>query len=164
MRAGTRATVAAAMLTAAALAGCGQRDGGEGTARDGAAGGEHAAPEHDGANSQANDAGGDSGDGTDASGAAPREDADTVPGDELELAGEAELSAEEREYLTDRVPRGSDPAAVLDVGRETCDRLGYLARHDPNGAAAAVRDGELPGAEDAVTHLCPEHRDLLDPA
>ncbi|MBB0243956.1 hypothetical protein FNQ90_07505 [Streptomyces alkaliphilus] len=72
------------------------------------------------------------------------------------------FSAEEREYLDGRVPRGADPAPILQAGLETCQRLGYLSRHDPEGAVEALREGEIPGAEEAVPTLCPEHRDLLD--
>ncbi len=87
-----------------------------------------------------------------------------VPPEELAelLPSGAEFTEEQREYLTERVPRGVDPAAILELGTEICDRLGYLDRHDPEAAAEALRGGELPGAEAAVEHLCPEHAGLLD--
>ncbi|MCE7081304.1 hypothetical protein [Streptomyces sp. ST2-7A] len=72
------------------------------------------------------------------------------------------FSTEEREYLDGRVPRGADPAPILQAGLEACQRLGYLSRHDPDGAVEALRDGEIANAEEAVPTLCPEHRDLLD--
>ncbi|WP_190232912.1 hypothetical protein [Streptomyces avicenniae] len=87
-------------------------------------------------------------------------EAPTVPEDEL-APPDGEFTEEQREYLTDRVPEGVDPGAILDLGTEACDRLGYLQRHDPESIGAAVRDGEIPGVEDAVTHLCPEYADLL---
>ncbi|WP_059008801.1 hypothetical protein [Streptomyces specialis] len=85
---------------------------------------------------------------------------DTVPTDEL-TPPEGEFTEEQREYLTDRVPAGADPAAILGLGQEACDRLGYLERHDPEGVADALNEGEIPDAEAAVEHLCPEYADLL---
>ncbi|TDC24184.1 hypothetical protein E1265_10475 [Streptomyces sp. 8K308] len=85
---------------------------------------------------------------------------ETVPEEELTPA-EGEFSEEQREYLADRVPRGVDPAAILEVGDEACYRIGYLERHDRAGALRALRDGEIPNAEAAVEHLCPEYAELL---
>ncbi|MDT0444216.1 hypothetical protein [Streptomyces johnsoniae] len=83
-----------------------------------------------------------------------------VPPEELTPSG-GEFTEEQQEYLTERVPRGVDPAAILELGTETCDRIGYLDRHDPEAAAEALRSGELPDAEAAIEHLCPEYADLL---
>ncbi len=85
---------------------------------------------------------------------------ETLPSDQLTPA-EGEFSEEQRAYLTDRVPVGADPAAILQLGLDACDRLGYLERHEPDAAPDAVRDGEIPEAEAAVEHLCPEYADLL---
>ncbi|MDB1087820.1 hypothetical protein PJ985_09615 [Streptomyces sp. ACA25] len=87
-----------------------------------------------------------------------------VPEDELLAPEEREFTAEERDYLKDRVPEGADPAAILDSGREACRRVGYLSRHDRAGAVEALRDGEIENAEDAIGSLCPEHRPLLTEA
>lgn len=72
-----------------------------------------------------------------------------------------EFTKKEEAYLTDEVPKGADPVAILEEGREACDRIGYLARHDRAAALKALRDGEIPEAEKAVDTLCPEHADLL---
>lgn len=85
---------------------------------------------------------------------------ETVPVEELTPPA-GEFTEEQREYLTDRVPEGADPVAVLESGRDACDRIGYLARHDRDAAVAALRDGAVPGAAEAVPHLCPDHTDLL---
>ncbi|WP_326599360.1 hypothetical protein [Streptomyces sp. NBC_01803] len=85
---------------------------------------------------------------------------ETVPTDELTPA-EGEFTEEQQEYLTDRVPAGADPAAILELGQEACDRLGYLERHDPEGVADALNEGEIPDAEAAIEHLCPEYAELL---
>ncbi|MDT0306224.1 hypothetical protein RM780_04510 [Streptomyces sp. DSM 44917] len=86
---------------------------------------------------------------------------ETVPEDELTPPGGGEFTEEQREYLADRVPEGTDPGAILELGNEACDRVGYLQRHDPDGVAEAVADGEVPGAAEAIPHLCPEFADLL---
>ncbi|WP_062211976.1 hypothetical protein [Streptomyces sp. NBRC 109706] len=84
----------------------------------------------------------------------------TLPADEI-APPEGEFTEEQSDYLAERVPVGVDPGAILDLGMEACDRLGYLSRHDPAAAAPAVEAGEIPGAEGAVEHLCPEHAELL---
>ncbi|MGW1188512.1 hypothetical protein [Streptomyces sp. NPDC002559] len=71
------------------------------------------------------------------------------------------FTKEQKKYLTDRVPRGMDPAAVLQTGQETCDRLGYLVKADRDVAVGAIVTGEIPDAEPAVENLCTRHRDLL---
>ncbi|MFI7273283.1 hypothetical protein [Streptomyces sp. NPDC049879] len=147
---------AALLLTACGGGGDDSTDGGEraaGSAGPSASASE-AAPEPapDGGTDENADGEGDG------DGATP--DTPTVPDDELAPPG-GEFTEEQQEYLTDRVPEGVDPGAILDLGTEACDRLGYLQRHDPASIGAAVRDGEIPGAEDAVAHLCPEYADLL---
>ncbi|MFB4194293.1 hypothetical protein [Streptomyces carpaticus] len=82
----------------------------------------------------------------------------------------AGLTADQRGFVaalsdTPEVPPGTDPAAVLELGTEACDRLGYLGRHaTEEETVAALRDGEIPQAAAAITHLCPEYGDLLDRA
>ncbi|MFI1965367.1 hypothetical protein ACH429_14855 [Streptomyces pathocidini] len=70
----------------------------------------------------------------------------------------------EKEYLVGRVPKGTDPVAVLETGQEACERIARTARHDRAAVIGALRAGEIPGAEDAVRHLCPEHEPLLEAA
>ncbi|MFJ8862486.1 hypothetical protein ACIRD8_29165 [Streptomyces sp. NPDC102451] len=74
------------------------------------------------------------------------------------------FTKKQKEYLTDRVPKGMDPAAVLQTGQETCDRLRYLVKADRDIAVASIVSGEVTDAEPAVTHLCPQHQDLVDEA
>ncbi|MDT9684758.1 hypothetical protein RND61_22255 [Streptomyces sp. TRM76323] len=74
------------------------------------------------------------------------------------------FTPKEKEYLSGRVPRSADPAAVLDIGKESCQRISRTARHDKDAAAAAVVAGEIRDAADAVAHLCPEQRPVLDAA
>ncbi|MGW0790111.1 hypothetical protein ACWD04_18110 [Streptomyces sp. NPDC002911] len=74
------------------------------------------------------------------------------------------FTKKQKEYLTDRVPTGMDPAAVLQTGQETCDRLRYLVRADRDIAVGAIVSGEVVEAKPAVAHLCPQHQGLVDEA
>ncbi|GAA3881307.1 hypothetical protein [Streptomyces sedi] len=93
---------------------------------------------------------------------------DGVPEETLteeELASsDDEFTEEQREFLVERVPTGVDPGAVLDQGTAACERLGYLSRHAPESIGEAVASGEIPEAEAAVGHLCPEYAELVSPA
>jgi hypothetical protein len=67
----------------------------------------------------------------------------------------------QKEYLAERVPKGMDPAAVLAAGQETCERITRTAKVDKKATVEAIRSGEIGGAKSAITHLCPQHMDLL---
>lgn len=84
----------------------------------------------------------------------------TVPRSELTPAT-GSFDRKQKEYLVGRVPKGTDPAAVLAVGQETCERITRTAKVDRQAAVDALRSGEIGGAKAAITHLCPQHRDLL---
>jgi hypothetical protein len=86
-----------------------------------------------------------------------------VPESELTPAT-GSFTKKEKEYLADRVPEGMDPAAVLQIGQETCQRISRTAEHDRDAAVDAIRTGEIANAESAITHLCPEQRPLLEAA
>ncbi|OII60730.1 MULTISPECIES: hypothetical protein [unclassified Streptomyces] len=88
---------------------------------------------------------------------------DTVTDGKLKPAT-GSFSKKEKEYLSGRVPESVEPAAVLDLGRESCQRIERTAKHDKDAAAAAVVAGDVRDAEDAVTHLCPEQQPVLDAA
>ncbi|RSS84239.1 hypothetical protein [Streptomyces sp. WAC06614] len=70
----------------------------------------------------------------------------------------------EKKYLSGRVPEQMDPAAVLQAGQESCERIRRTAKRDKDAATAAIVSGEIKGAKDAVTYLCPEQKPLLDVA
>ncbi|WP_393054273.1 hypothetical protein [Streptomyces sp. LN549] len=86
-----------------------------------------------------------------------------IPSDELTPAT-GSFTKKQKEYLVDRVPKGMDPAAVLQTGQETCDRLTYLVKGDRDTAVGAIVTGEIAGAEPAVAHLCVQHQDLVERA
>jgi hypothetical protein len=74
------------------------------------------------------------------------------------------FTTQQKEYLKDRVPKGMDPAAVLQTGQETCDKLRYLVKADRDTAVGAIVTGEVPDAKDAVAGLCTQHQELVDEA
>jgi hypothetical protein len=88
-----------------------------------------------------------------------------LPDSEIEAPkGSGKFTKKEKEYLSGRVPEQMEPAAVLDLGKEACQRIGRTARHDKDAVVGALVAGEIPDAEAAVTHLCPEHEPLLEAA
>ncbi|MFI8438555.1 hypothetical protein ACIGJO_33460 [Streptomyces sp. NPDC079020] len=95
--------------------------------------------------------------------AGPTSEPPKVPADRITPAT-GSFTKKQKEYLVDRVPVGMDPAAVLQTGQETCDRLGYLVKADRDTAVAAIVSGEIPGAKPAVSHLCTQHQELADEA
>lgn len=87
-----------------------------------------------------------------------------VPQADLTPPGGGTFSPNQKEYLADRVPRGTDPVAVLEGGKEICDRLTRTARLDRDAAVSAVVTGEIADPQAAVTHLCPGQQGILDAA
>lgn len=71
------------------------------------------------------------------------------------------FTEQEKKYLSGRVPEKTDPAAVLQTGREACQRVERTAKRDKDAATGAVITGEVRGAKDAITHLCPEQKPIL---
>jgi hypothetical protein len=86
-----------------------------------------------------------------------------LPDSELKPAT-GSFTKKEKGYLSGRVPESVEPAAVLEVGHESCQRIERTAKHDRNAAAAAVVSGEIRDAADAITHLCPKQQPVLDAA
>ncbi|MGC4946809.1 hypothetical protein ACLQ2N_11520 [Streptomyces sp. DT224] len=153
---------AAVVLATAALAACGS-SAGDG---DGAGGGRAAGAPQAVASSPGPVAGTDA-EPSGAASAGPRPSGSSeppkIPTDRLTPAT-GTFTEKQKEYLTDRVPVGMDPAAVLQTGQETCDRLDYLVKVDRDTAVGAVVTGEITGARPAVVHLCPRHEDLVERA
>ncbi|MBT2466524.1 hypothetical protein J7E97_01255 [Streptomyces sp. ISL-66] len=71
------------------------------------------------------------------------------------------FTATEKKYLTGRVPEKMDPAAVLQSGQESCQRVQRTAKHDNDAAVGSIVAGEIPGAKDAITFLCPDQKPVL---
>ena len=87
----------------------------------------------------------------------------TVPTSELTPAT-GTFTKKQKEYLAGRVPKGTDPAAVLQAGQETCSRIKSTAELDRKAVISALKSGEISGAKPAVEHLCPKFRPLLHDA
>ncbi|MEU0598828.1 hypothetical protein ABZ484_11315 [Streptomyces sp. NPDC006393] len=85
---------------------------------------------------------------------------DTVPDAELTPAT-GSFTKKEKKYLSGRVPKGMDPAAILQAGQDVCDRLAYTAKIDRDAAVGAVIAGDIKGADAAVNGLCPDLKPLL---
>ncbi|WP_267246296.1 hypothetical protein [Streptomyces sp. PR69] len=162
-----RRPAAASLLLAAALAvtGCSSSGKEEAKASASASASERSAAER--VEDQVEQDGGAGGDGTTAS-PSPSASASAAPGpvrpdSELKPAT-GSFSKEEKEYLKGRVPKSIEPAAVLDIGKEACQRIERTAKRDKDATVAAVIAGEIRNAEDAVNHLCPEQKPVLDAA
>ena len=84
----------------------------------------------------------------------------TVP-DALLTPVTGSFTGKQRTYLSGRVPEGTDPAAVLQLGQEVCERVRRTAAHDRDAAVDAVLTGDLRGARAAVPQLCPDQLPVL---
>ncbi|GGT72001.1 MULTISPECIES: hypothetical protein [Streptomyces] len=71
------------------------------------------------------------------------------------------FTKDQKAYLSGRVPKSMDPAAVLQNGQESCQRLERTAKRDRDAAVGALVAGDIPDAEAAVNHLCPAQKPLL---
>lgn len=93
-------------------------------------------------------------------------DAPKVPDSKLTPPGGGTFTARQKQYLSGRVPEGTDPDAVLEGGQEVCERLTRTAKVDPDAAASAIVSGDisLSGATAAVTALCPGQKPELTAA
>lgn len=145
---------AAVVVTAAALAACGSSSDG---------GGEKAAGSGPAAASGPVAGSGPAAGASSGPQASPSSEPPKIPSDELSPVT-GSFTKKQKEYLVDRVPKGMDPAAVLQTGQETCDRLTYLVKVDRDTAVGAIVTGEIAQAGPAVEHLCTQHEELLDRA
>ncbi|MFF7332462.1 hypothetical protein [Streptomyces sp. NPDC008150] len=88
---------------------------------------------------------------------------DTVPDDEITPAT-GSFTKKEKKYLSGRVPKGNDPAAILQAGQDTCDRLRSTAKIDRTATVGAIVTGDISGAAAAVDGLCPDLKSLVEDA
>lgn len=150
------ATATAVLVTAAAvlLGGCGS----------GSDSGGAGAPKNSGATVSAQPSGTAADGGTEAPGSAA--DAPKVPDAQLTPPGGGHFDTAQKSYLSGRVPKGTDPVAVLEGGQEICDRLARTAKADKDAAASAIVTGDISmaGAAPAVAGLCPAQQPVIDAA
>ncbi|WP_030168070.1 hypothetical protein [Streptomyces sp. NRRL S-813] len=159
--------VALALLAPLLLAGCGSSDkGGRHTGADGSATPRPAAPAAaapSGDGTSATPSSGAPSPGRTAPGGAAQGPRNTVPDAELTPAT-GSFTKKEKKYLSGRVPKGMDPAAILQAGQDVCDRLAYTAKVDRDAAVGAVIAGDIKGADAAVNGLCPDQKPLIEAA
>ncbi|WP_316741039.1 hypothetical protein [Streptomyces sp. MK7] len=159
---------ALALLAPLLLAGCGSSDkGGRHTGADGSATPRPAAPASPAASAPSGDdpsappsSATPSAGGRKAAGGTAQGPRTTVPDAELTPAT-GSFTKKEKKYLSGRVPKGMDPAAILQAGQDVCDRLAYTAKVDRDAAVGAVIAGDIKGADAAVNGLCPDQKPLL---
>ncbi|MFF0788602.1 hypothetical protein [Streptomyces spiralis] len=156
--------VACVLLAPLLLAGCGSSDkDGRHTGADGSATPRPAAPASpasSGDGASATPSSGAPSPGRTAAGGAAQGPRNTVPDAELTPAT-GSFTKKEKKYLSGRVPKGMDPAAILQAGQDVCDRLAYAAKVDRDAAVGAVIAGDIKGAEAAVNGLCPDQKPLI---
>jgi hypothetical protein len=89
-----------------------------------------------------------------------------VPDAQLTAPGGGTFTQKQKTYLSGRVPKGTDPVAVLEGGQEICDRLTRTAQVDKDAAASAIVTGDISmaGASAAVSSLCPAQQPVIDAA
>ncbi|WP_419994389.1 hypothetical protein [Streptomyces boninensis] len=83
-----------------------------------------------------------------------------VPESQLKPAT-GSFSKKEKAYLVNKVPKGVDPAAILQAGQDACARIGEVAEVDEKAARSAIGSGEIANAKDAIRTLCPTYKKLL---
>ncbi|MCP3757146.1 hypothetical protein [Streptomyces sp. TBY4] len=157
-----RRSAAAAVLLTAALMLTACSSGGEGKAGDGKADAAAASPKPPAASPEADPA-----DAADTPAEPPAADAKptgpVLPDAKL-VPKTGSFTAPQKQYLSGRVPEKTDPAAVLQSGEEACQRVERTAKRDKDAAVGSLVAGEIPGAKDAITFLCPEQKPVLDAA
>jgi hypothetical protein len=163
-----RSGIAAAVLVTAAavlLGGCGSSGGGAGHPAATAARTSPNSTAPGGSSASAEGSGGSGGsDPAEAPGSAAN--APKVPDAQLTPPGGGTFTKKQKAYLSGRVPKGTDPVAVLEGGQEVCERLTRTSAIDPDASASAVVTGDisLSGATAAVRALCPDQQYVLDAA
>ena len=79
-------------------------------------------------------------------------------------APEPTFEAQQKQYLQDKVPEGTDPNAVLQVGQERCDQLLSARAADEESVLSEFITSPSQDTSDAVAALCPELLPVLEAA
>lgn len=79
-------------------------------------------------------------------------------------APEPTFDAPQAQFLADKVPEGTDPNAVLQVGQERCDQLISAKAMDPESVISELIMNPASDTMDAIGSLCPEMQPELDAA
>lgn len=86
------------------------------------------------------------------------------PAEAPHAAPEPTFAPAEQQYLATRVPQGTDPNAVLQVGQERCTRLETVKAADQKAVISQLIEGREADVVDAITGLCPALQPELDAA
>lgn len=149
-------------ILAVLLVACGQDDPGQGAAQSDAAARSHGAQTRTPSPTGGTDPGATEPDATATGTPAPTPDevaeepAPTSTYDGRYDIVTGSLTEEQEEFLDQKDLAGNDPAAIVEAGEESCDRLRYAKSVDPDAAISAIIVGQVVDADDAITHLCPE--------
>jgi hypothetical protein len=98
---------------------------------------------------------------------APTEASTTPPDAQAQQpqpAPEPTFAPPEQQFLAPRVPEGTDPNAVLQVGQEQCDQLVAVKATDQKAVVSQLIETKDADVADAITNLCPELKPELDAA
>lgn len=79
-------------------------------------------------------------------------------------APEPTFEVQQEQYLQDKVPAGTDPNAVLQVGQERCDQLLSARAVDEESVLSELVMSPSQDTSDAVAALCPELLPVLEAA
>lgn len=71
-------------------------------------------------------------------------------------APEPTFDAPQEKFLAGKVPEGTDPNAVLQVGQERCDQLTSAKAVDADSVISELIMNPAPDTADAIAALCPE--------
>lgn len=74
------------------------------------------------------------------------------------------FTEEQEVYADGQVPKGIDPAVIVEAGEEACKKVAWIASVDEKAAVQALADDEINNAPRAIRHLCPEFKPLLKKA
>lgn len=79
-------------------------------------------------------------------------------------APEPTFDAPQEQFLAGKVPEGTDPNAVLQVGQERCDQLTSANAVDADSVISELIMNPAPDTADAIAALCPELLPALEAA
>lgn len=74
------------------------------------------------------------------------------------------FTEDQESYADGQVPKGIDPAVIVEAGEEACKKVAWIAGVDEKAAIQALVDDEIHNAPRAIRHLCPEFTPLLKKA
>lgn len=90
--------------------------------------------------------------------------APAAPSGAAQAAPAPTFAPAEKRYLASRVPKGTDPNAVLQVGQERCAQLETVKVKDPKAVVSHLIEEQDSEEVDAIAELCPGLQPQLEAA